>query len=252
MCTNVFITGAHEYFDGGRFWCKMLIKCYLCLESHGVFNLHNVVVSCCKSVVMCDLRLEGVKCVQWVLPVLHILSMCFSGESFMAVHDGISVRALSSVFTPCTSLSLTFTASLLSSVSLFPPWQPFSPSFHFTSLSLLFRCIFFYCCSKMPISHLRKQPPSPVCVCVCVHVDVRGFIRIIYGISSVGNFYFLKESSVSYLKNTWCVCLQKQNNFSPSASLWLITVTDFSLLSTVCAFVKDSGIFTRWTWKMIY
>lgn len=44
-CAQTSSSGAYEYFEGGRLWCKMLMKCHLCLESLGVFNLHDVVMS---------------------------------------------------------------------------------------------------------------------------------------------------------------------------------------------------------------
>lgn len=117
---NVFITGANEYFFWWWFFLMQNVE-NMSQESVGVFNLHDFVV----------VNLRWFACVWSVTWDWSVWSV--SGESFVAVHDGMSVRVLSCGFTPCASLSLTFTASFLSSVSLFPPWRPFSPSFHFTS-----------------------------------------------------------------------------------------------------------------------
>lgn len=132
------------------FWQRFLLMKNgdkMLLRSHGTFDFHDVVV-------MWGLRVWSVY--NGGLPLLHIWGV--AGESIMVVHDGISVSALISVFTPCAPLS-------------FPLSHYSSLDSHSLPLSILphslfsFPAYFFYCRSKLPISHLRKQPP--VCAYVC-------------------------------------------------------------------------------------
>lgn len=80
----------------------------------------------------------------------------------MAVHDGMFLMTLSS-FTPCSSLSLAFTASLLSSVLLLPP------DGHSHPLSILPHSLpayIFIAVAKCPLSILEGSL-LPLCMCVC-------------------------------------------------------------------------------------
>lgn len=124
---NIFIPGANECCDSGSFWCNILIKCYLCLKRHGMFNLHNDVVSL-RWCVIWGWKVWSVS--NWGCLLRH--HRCFSGEGVMAVHDGITGGALSSLLLPLFNFHCLFPfcpiiPPLTAILSLFPFYLSHSP-----------------------------------------------------------------------------------------------------------------------------
>ncbi len=191
---------------------------------------------------MCDVRLV-VKCVQWGLPVLHILY-----QSFLAVHDGISVSALSSVHTfylPLFNFHCLFPFLCL----ITPPWTTIHSLFPFCLTPSPLYLHSFIAVAKCPLVISESCLPP-----LYKHADVRGFIWMIHGIFILWEaFTSWKKAELIFEKHMMCLP-STAKQFQPSVVLWLITedeeeeIKKMDLLIPIAVVWKDGNI----NWIMIF